>query len=114
MSIDKTKSDLTPTDPPRSKRNPLHLARSYPLSMKGRQEGKSLAIALSTISMAISKPYVWIHVTDHYYESSTKNGDFPLFCTIKSICAKLELEQMYFKQDLNKGPQYYIAFGDPK
>lgn len=90
----------------RSKRNPLHLESSWGCP-PDRQIGTSTAIALKTIAEAISKPYCWIQVVDHF---GTNEANFHLFLMIKQMCNKLELRQMYFRVSKN----HYIAFGDPK
>jgi len=104
--------DLIPNPPPKHKRNPLHLSRNLPISYKGRQEGKTTAIALNAIAMAINNPYTWITLIDHYRE--TPSGDDNLYRTVKYICDKLGLEQMFFKRVLINKKGYYISFGDPK
>jgi hypothetical protein len=91
-----------------SRKNPLHLISKIPIP-NNRQLGTSTAIALKTVAEAIEKPYKWIQLIDHYQYNS--NGDMHLFYTAKTICSRLELQQMYFKVI---GTKYFIAFGDPK
>ncbi len=97
---------------PKRRRNPLHLSQNLPASYGGRREGKTTAIALNSISMAINNPYTWIELVDHYRK--TPYGDEALFRTVKDICSKLRLEQMFFKHTLVNKTGYFISFGDPR
>ena len=64
-----------------------------------RQTGKSTALALKYISLAISQPDKWIQIRDHI---GTRASNRHLFAMTREIVYKLELKCIIFNECSNQ------------